>query len=113
MQTKSHYAQGDVTLVPVEKLPEGCTVAKDSPTVEYGEATGHHHTFRNGAAQVLIAPDGRKFVKVNEGGAVLEHQEHPPLQVEEPQKAFGSNFVAYEYKPTREYRWGETLRVRD
>lgn len=69
--------QGDVGLIPVENVPEGAKL-KDR-TIALGEATGHHHTFRQESVQVF-EKGGEQFVRVKQVGT-LEHQEHAPLEV--------------------------------
>ena len=69
------YWQGDVGFEPIRKIPAN---AKEKDlTVALGETTGHHHTFREGTAQVLMEQE-QQFVKVD-NKAILEHQEHETL----------------------------------
>lgn len=91
--------QGDVLLVPVAKLPEGCTevpLENGRIVLMHGEVTGHAHAIADwkGAgkiaadgiglagrrARLLRAPDGSRFLEV--GAPVsLQHEEHTAHQI--------------------------------
>lgn len=86
--------QGDVLLVPVKTLPEGC---KDVPlnngriVLAFGEVTGHAHAIadwedagrlaRNAVhksktrARLVEAPNGQRFLEVTKP-VTLSHEEH-------------------------------------
>lgn len=77
--------QGDVDIREISKIPKSAKLL-DTKTVMYGEATGHHHTFKG---QVLVYEPQKqdtmsisgesipvqKYVQVKQD-SVLEHQEH-------------------------------------
>jgi hypothetical protein len=79
--------QGDVLLVPVERIPR--FARKDVPGRELvlaeGEATGHAHTVQ-GRARIVpaavhyLAPTDR-YLLVEGGTAVIVHPEHEPITV--------------------------------
>jgi hypothetical protein len=83
---QSLIRQGDVMFVPVRKLPAGERRKRDTGTVAFGEATGHHHSLIAEdleRAEVLEIGEGL-FVHVSEHGVRLEgatfaHQEHGPV----------------------------------
>lgn len=75
----SHGRQGDTLLRRVKSIPANKIVTK-SPTLAYGEKTGHHHTFSQGAA--AFADDEKslaEYVKVTAPQAPLTHQEHETI----------------------------------
>lgn len=76
MNRNDQVVQGDVLLTPVSEVPAGAKKLQ-TRTIALGEATGHHHTFTEGAE--LMELDGRVWVVVGEHGAGLEHQEHGVL----------------------------------
>ena len=82
--------QGDVDIRSIGKIPKSAKLL-DSKTIMYGEATGHHHTFKGqvlvyepqekdmisvGNEQVQI----QKYIQVQQD-AILEHQEHRPQTI--------------------------------
>lgn len=87
--------QGDVALVLVTKLPEGCTeVPNDRGRIvlAYGEVTGHAHAIADhrpalrakemaeaaiARARLLVAPNGQRYLQVDEQ-VTLRHEEHDP-----------------------------------
>ena len=109
--------QGDVLLVPVEKLPlEGHTVAGDVAAERHvlaeGEATGHAHVLSGGRVRRVVLRRSRRwapplsfdYVVVEGRGASLTHEEHLPLAV-----AAG----VYEVRRQREYSPSRSRQVRD
>ena len=77
------YRQGDVLLVPVEKLPEGCR--KESPdgsrvVLAYGEVTGHAHAI-DCALATTYQCGAERYLRV-QTGAVLRHEEHEHMALE-------------------------------
>ena len=82
--------QGDVDVREIKQIPKSAKLL-DTKTVMYGEATGHHHTFKG---QVLVyEPQEKDVVEVSgeqiqvqkyiqvKQDAVLEHQEHKPQTI--------------------------------
>jgi hypothetical protein len=85
MKNKNHNQQGDVCLLSVKKLPDGCKLApmdKRGVVLAEGEITGHYHGIEDNGVSLMVAPNGKRFV-VNNGkrAAVLRHQEHNPVRV--------------------------------
>ena len=73
------YRHGDVFLKRIASLPNG--LKKDTSNVlAYGEITGHKHQLSK-SGQVLINPQGQKFVKI-EQEATLTHEEHKQIVLE-------------------------------
>lgn len=79
-QIGAHARQGDTCLRRIKSMPDGKTRTK-SPTLAYGEKTGHHHTFSEGGA-VGFADDEKglaEFIEVTAPEAPLTHQEHDTI----------------------------------
>ena len=91
--------QGDVCLVQVKKLPEGCTeIAPENGRIVlmHGEVTGHAHAIADWGsagkiasdaiglagrrARLLRAPDGSRFLEVGKPVS-LKHEEHTAHQI--------------------------------
>jgi hypothetical protein len=71
--------QGDLLIVKVNTLPEGCIKHKHRVLAE-GEATGHKHELDTGE---LYEKEGTLFFKVEEAQpATLKHEEHGPITFE-------------------------------
>lgn len=90
--------QGDIVLLVVPALPEGCKRLK-TKTIALGEKTGHHHSFAaDSNVAVMEAPDKTIYV-VNEGDTpeTLTHQEHKPVTLAPGQVA--------EFGQVREKDW--------
>lgn len=93
--------QGDVLIVPIDKLPEGLNPTKRC-TLALGEVTGHHHTIREGATGYTTQanPDQgntvslAEYFEVEEQLAKLEHQEHDTIE-----------FPAGAYQVVRQYEY--------
>lgn len=75
LKVKNQAPQGDVLFTRVEVLPEGAE-KRETRTVAYGEATGHHHTLTEPAEVWVLG--GKQWVVVPDD-AVVEHQEHAPF----------------------------------
>lgn len=75
---KSIAAQGDVLFKKINSLPDGLTPAKavDGKYIVAHSETMHHHTVLEKNAQLLIDKTNEfiAYLKVDEGGAVLEHE---------------------------------------
>lgn len=94
MKLKTPIRQGDVLLIPVDKLPIGQVVRHAELTLAYGEATGHHHTLypiSTGIMEALplesstetieeVAINGKRFIKLN-AEWLLRHQEHKEIRI--------------------------------
>jgi len=85
---KNYYRQGDIILIPVEKLPRKATqlyVGK-SYVLAKGETTGHRHLLVADEPETKIAilkdKKGRMYLKVENGKALLTHEEHKALEIE-------------------------------
>jgi hypothetical protein len=99
--------QGDVLLVPIEEVPQGCKpVARVGGRVilAEGEVTGHHHAISDADVALVIGEMERRFLEVGDGGATLVHDEHAGIAV-----APGH----YEVLIQVEYAPGELRRVAD
>jgi len=82
--------QGDVDILPIKNIPKSAKLL-DTKTIMYGEASGHHHTFKG---QVLVYEPQKKetldvhgeqiqiqkYIQVQQD-AILEHQEHKPQTI--------------------------------
>jgi hypothetical protein len=89
--------QGDVLLVPVERLPEDLAVTASGArlVLAEGEATGHAHAVVSDSAELVETPDGTLYLVVaSESPAALVHEEHEPIPLTPG---------AYEVKRQREY----------
>lgn len=76
------YRQGDVLLVENQKAVDGkAPIESTAPVVlAHGEVTGHTHRIENRA--VMYRDDGfARALVVTDGGALLKHEEHPPIKV--------------------------------
>lgn len=68
--------QGDVLLVPRDKIPDGLK-SEDGCVLAYGEATGHAHEIADGARIWVDVNDrGRRYLEIIDDRVVLYHQEH-------------------------------------
>jgi len=85
--------QGDVALIQVASLPQGCTLVpldKGRIVLAYGEVTGHAHAIADhgideraaeiadaaiARARLWVAPSGERFLEVREP-VTLRHEEH-------------------------------------
>jgi hypothetical protein len=81
------FRQGDVILTKTPNIAVKTCENTGSKTIALGEITGHHHSFRS-QDQVLVFKDQSnpepKYVQVESGQtAILEHQEHLPLEIPE------------------------------
>jgi hypothetical protein len=77
------YRQGDVLLVKVERQAGSLKPVpreKGRVVLAHGEATGHAHSLRSGKLLMDLAT-GRRYLRLLKG-AVLEHQEHAPIELE-------------------------------
>ena len=100
--------QGDVLIVSATIPKEAEPKARDKGRVilAYGEVTGHAHRIADpdGAGAVLLSvAESATFLRLSKG-AQLVHEEHATI-----------NLPAGEYQviQQREYRYGESVRVRD
>jgi len=73
--------QGDVLMKGIEKLPEGLKKVNHL-TLALGEVTGHSHQVTSGEAE-MYEKDGTFFLKVTSENAIVTHQEHAPVTLEE------------------------------
>jgi hypothetical protein len=86
--TQGLIRQGDVLLVPCDRIPEGAVPIrrtqrfgrKQGLIIASGEATGHHHRVRSSSAR-LFQDAGTFYLRAPEAGAVLEHEEHDALEL--------------------------------
>lgn len=71
--------QGDLLIVKVDALPEGCVMPGHRVLAE-GEATGHKHELDSGD---VYEKEGTLFFRVyDEQRTTLKHEEHGPITFE-------------------------------
>ena len=58
--------QGDVSLHPIKKLPDGLKPVKDKNVLAYGEITGHMHRFKHVKPVVFEDNKGQKYVDLDQ-----------------------------------------------
>lgn len=95
---KKIYRQGDVLLIPTDKIPDGLKETKRI-TLALGEVTGHHHSIVDfGATGYADSEDGlATYLAVeNPEGVELTHQEHDTITI-----PYGDYqvFIQREYTP--------------
>lgn len=78
------YRQGDVLLIPVDKVPQeaGLFDAEQEDgrlILARGEMTGHHHSV-DSKHTVMYGGATQRFLKVEEP-TTLKHQEHDPIDL--------------------------------
>ena len=98
---------GDVGLRVVDGMPVGARPVERTErgvVLAYGEVTGHAHAIRDLTATLWRAEDGREYLLVEDGVAVLDHEEHGAVTLTPG---------AYEVLHQREYTPGALLRVTD
>jgi hypothetical protein len=76
--------QGDVGIAPIDELPPNLKeVGGDGFVLAVGETTGHRHVIvkERPETEIRIYQDsqGRHYIKVEKGNAVLTHEEHKPI----------------------------------
>lgn len=72
------FQQGDVTIKPVESIPEGAEPIK-TRVLREGEATGHAHVATGEGVQLFMRGD-TLYMRVPAGTEVV-HEEHKPINV--------------------------------
>lgn len=78
---RTHYRQGDVMLVRVDRIPkEAKEVARRELVLALGEVTGHAHRIVDDGAVLLSAAEGATFVKLTKK-AQLVHEEHAAIDL--------------------------------
>lgn len=80
------FRQGDVLIVPIEKLPGGLEAVKREGgrvILAHGEMTGHAHAIKDKRAALFRDPKlAAIFMHVSGDGPVaLEHDEHSTINV--------------------------------
>jgi len=75
---KHIYRHGDISLHPVNQLPEAAKERIEKYILAYGEATGHHHQLQGSCELQLM--NGRRWITVDEP-TELTHQEHHTLTI--------------------------------
>ena len=98
--------QGDVLLLPVSEVPKSAVAvsAKHRRLIlAYGEVTGHHHSIAesDNVSLLEIPSQSEMFLLVEEGDALLEHQEHAKITV--PSGSYRV-VIQREWDPTGERR---------
>ena len=72
------YQQGDVTIKPVESIPEGASPL-GTRVLREGEATGHAHRATGEGVQIFI--HGDTLYMRADGGTEVVHEEHKAVTV--------------------------------
>lgn len=83
MKNKTTYRQGDVLIQRISKIPADAIKqsAKGRIILALGEATGHHHSLEEDAADWWKGKDeaiGEQFIELK-APAEVTHQEHAPI----------------------------------
>jgi hypothetical protein len=78
MQNIPWYQQGDVTIKPVECLPQGGQKVEGAILAE-GEATGHQHK-AVGDAVIVLQNLNQRYLAAPHGAEVV-HPEHNPIRI--------------------------------
>jgi hypothetical protein len=112
--------QGDISLLAVGKLPEGCTKVTQSLNsaereaygyhpekglvLAQGESRNHYHAFRDTEKvemyELQAANDNKRLFLVINNTAILQHEEHDPIEFEPNVYEL---FFQYEYTFEDEY----------
>ena len=73
---------GDLLLIKIDKLPKDVKeLERGNVTLARGEATGHAHTVTGKVA--LLTLEQERYLAVQEATAILAHQEHGPIALNE------------------------------
>ena len=88
---------GDVELIPVSEIPEGCKKL-DRKELAYGEKTGHAHRIDGG--DLFEAKDGKLYLRVKELSHV-SHEEHKKSAIPEGVYLVG---IKRQYEPDGGWR---------
>ena len=78
------YRHGDLGIAPITKLPKNLVeVGGDKFVLAVGKTTGHRHTIVKERPETEIKiyqdNDGRYYLKIEKGNAVITHEEHKPM----------------------------------
>lgn len=74
---KNKYRQGDVILIPIDKVPERAKELSHRVVAE-GEATGHAHRLEAGA---LFSFDDKMYACLQDELTTLSHEEHREIKL--------------------------------
>jgi len=80
------FRQGDVLIVPIERMPCGLqrlACANDCVVLAYGEATGHAHAITAAGVALFRDPEREAMFMQVAGAspAALEHPEHGTIHI--------------------------------
>lgn len=78
---QQHWRQGDVLVARVERVPDEARPTGETVLFR-GEATGHAHRLEASGVSAVLALDDRLFLRIDEAGARLVHEEHGPIPLE-------------------------------
>lgn len=81
---KRQFRQGDVLIEYVDNIPtDAAPIQAESGRniMARGEATGHHHSTASGSSALLSTLNRDMYLLVQEGDALLEHQEHAAIRI--------------------------------
>jgi hypothetical protein len=80
-QKSNIFRQGDVIVIPCDKIPTGLKQTK-KVCAALGEVTGHHHTIYEGATGYASDVDALvDYIEVTAPSADLTHQEHTTIPI--------------------------------
>ncbi len=88
------YRQGDVLFIQMESLPNCNARKRENGHILEGEVTGHVHRIEDLSSAEVLEIGAGLFVKVNERGVSIVHDEHNPISLPPG---------AYEVRQQREY----------
>ncbi len=81
------YRQGDVLIRRVKAIPSTAKIEpfRDRVVLAHGEVTGHAHAFYTDRVRMFrdsgAGSGGTTFIRVEDGGADLKHEEHATIAV--------------------------------
>jgi hypothetical protein len=78
------YRHGDLGIAPIAKFPENLIeVGGDGFVLAVGKTTGHGHVIvkERPESEIKVYKDseGRHYLKIEKGNAVITHEEHEPM----------------------------------
>jgi len=79
---KDVWRQGDVSLISLDKVPDGATEIEHDGVLAYGEVTGHKHQLVGGKVKYFRDAAGELFFEVTSRFADLNHGTMPTVRSE-------------------------------
>lgn len=99
---KGIVRQGDVLVVPVDKIPEGAK-EKEGLTLAEGEVTGHSH--RVDGEGLMFTFNDKTYLRIISEVATLQHEEHGHIALTRGDYEIK---IQQEYKPDRK-TWARVM----